>query len=128
MLFSICTTVDKFNNFKLFMTQNITLIVYPAKDMQTAKEFYNQFLGTEPYVDSPYYVGYKTGNLEIGLDPNATEVISYIDIADIKAELQALVGVGAVIIQEATNVGGGLLIAKIRNSNGNILGLRQESK
>jgi predicted enzyme related to lactoylglutathione lyase len=110
------------------MAQNIKLIVYPAKNIEAAKALYTQFLATEPYVDSPFYVGYKVGNLEIGLDPKGQEVISYIDVDDIKSELQALVVVGATIHQEPTNVGGGLLVAKIKDQNGNVLGLRQASK
>jgi hypothetical protein len=27
-------------------------------------------LGVAPYVDAPYYVGFKVGELEVGLDPN----------------------------------------------------------
>jgi hypothetical protein len=53
------------------MTQNIRVIVYPVKDIEKAKAFYEKFLDAEPYVASPYYVGYKVGNLEVGLDPNS---------------------------------------------------------
>jgi hypothetical protein len=52
------------------MAQNIKLIVYPVKDVEKAKAFFSKFLDAEPYVASPYYVGYKVGNLEVGLDPN----------------------------------------------------------
>jgi hypothetical protein len=47
------------------MAQNIKLIVYPVKDIEKAKSFYSKFLNTEPYLASPYYVGYKVGNLEV---------------------------------------------------------------
>ena len=40
------------------MVQNIRLIVYPVKDIEKAKAFYGKFLDAEPYVASPYYVGY----------------------------------------------------------------------
>ncbi len=110
------------------MTNNIQLIVYPAKDLEQAKKFYSKFLGVEPYTDGAYYVGYKLDNLEIGLDPNSQAIVSYIDVSDIQSSLQALVEAGAVIEQDAKDVGGGMLMAQVKDTNGNILGFRQSSK
>jgi predicted enzyme related to lactoylglutathione lyase len=110
------------------MAKNIKLIVYPAKDLEGAKALYSKFLGVEPYVDGPYYVGYKLDNLEVGLDPQGQAVISYIDVTDIKKSLQTFVDAGAVIQQDIKEVGGGLLIAQIKDANDNILGLRQSPK
>jgi len=110
------------------MAQNIKLIVYPAKDLAGAKALFGKFLGVEPYVDGPYYVGHKLGDLEVGLDPNGQTVVAYIDVADIKATLQTLLEAGATTHQDINNVGGGLLIAQVKDANGNILGLRQPPK
>lgn len=110
------------------MAQDIKLIVYPVSDLEAAKTFYGKFLGVEPYVDEAYYVGYKLNDLEVGLDPNGQAVIGYIQVADIKSELQALVDAGATTHQESKDVGGGLLIAQVKDTNGNILGLRQPPK
>ena len=110
------------------MTQNIKLIVYPVKDLEGAKTLYGKFLGVEPYVDGPYYVGYKINDLEVGLDPNGQEVVGYIDVADIKSYLQTLVDAGATTHQDIKDVGGGMLIAQVKDKNGNILGLRQSPK
>lgn len=108
------------------MTQSIKLIVYPVKDLEAAKTLFGKYLGVEPYTDSPYYVGYKpTDDLEIGLDPNGQAVIGYVDTADIKRDLQALVEAGATVHQEPKDVGGGLLIAQVKDADGNVLGLRQ---
>jgi predicted enzyme related to lactoylglutathione lyase len=108
------------------MAQNIKLIVYPVQDLAAAKAFYGKFLGVEPYADSPYYVGYKpTDDLEVGLDPNGQAVIGYIEVTDIKSDLQTLEAAGATIHQEPKDVGGGLQIAQIKDADGNILGLRQ---
>jgi len=107
------------------MAHNIKLIVYPVKDLAGAKTLYGKFLGVEPYVDGPYYVGYKLNDLEVGLDPHGQEVVSYIEVADIKSYLQSLVDAGATTHQEVKNVGGGMLIAQVKDANGNILGLRQ---
>jgi predicted enzyme related to lactoylglutathione lyase len=110
------------------MAQNIKLIVYPVKDIEKAKTFYNKFLDAEPYVASPYYVGYKIGNLEVGLDPNSkVGPIAYTDVKDIKSSLQAMVKVGAEVVQDVKEVGGGLLIAQVKDIDGNVVGLRQQS-
>ena len=53
------------------MAQNIKLIVYPVKDIEKAKAFYGKFLDVGPYVEGSYYVGYRVGDQEVGLDPNS---------------------------------------------------------
>lgn len=110
------------------MSQAITLIVYPVADLAQAKQLYNTFLGVEPYVDSPYYVGYKVGDQEIGLaNGNSTGPIAYTDVADIQASLQALLDAGAQIDQDVRDVGRGLLVAAVKDVDGNVIGLRQQS-
>lgn len=111
------------------MSQGISLIVYPVKDLAKATEFYSTYLGVEPYVDGPYYVGFKTGDHEVGLDPNGplSGPIAYREVDDIKASLQALVSVGAQIEEDIKDVGYGLLIATVKDADGNIIGLRQQS-
>jgi predicted enzyme related to lactoylglutathione lyase len=106
------------------MANEIKLIVYHVKDLEKAKSVYSKFLDIKPYIDGAYYVGYKLGSLEVGLDPNGQAVICYIDVADIKSSFQTLVDAGAGIQQDIKNVGGGLLIAQVKDANGNILGLR----
>lgn len=109
------------------MARDVKLLVYPVKDVEKAKLFYAKFLDVEPYADSAYYVGYRVGEHEIGLDPNS-EVgpIAYTDVVDIKGSLQAMTEVGAEIVQDAKDVGGGLLIAQVRDADGNVVGLRQQ--
>jgi predicted enzyme related to lactoylglutathione lyase len=113
------------------MNQGISLVVYPVKDIAQAKTLYSTLLGVEPYVDGAYYVGFRVGDQEIGLDPNGhkqglTGPIGYINVSDIRASLQTLVDAGAQIQQEVRNVGGGMLIAWVKDADGNITGLRQQ--
>lgn len=110
------------------MVNTIKLIVYPVKDLDEAKALYSKFLGVEPYVDGPYYVGYKLDNLEVGLDPNGQAVVGYVDVTDIKNRLRVLLGAGAVLHQDIRDVGRGVLIAQVKDAKGNILGLRQLPK
>lgn len=106
------------------MANNVRLIVFPVKDLDKAKKFYNTFFGTEPYADSPYYVGYRLDDLEVGLDPNGDAVVSYIDADDIHARLKTLKDAGAKVVMDPKDVGGGLLVARVE-IDGNVVGLRQ---
>jgi predicted enzyme related to lactoylglutathione lyase len=111
----------------------IKLIVYSVKDLTAAKTVFGTFLGAEPYVDGTYYVGYRVGELEIGLDPNAqaqgfATPIAYVDTGDIQNSLKSLVEAGAEVVQDVMDVGGGLLVARLKDADGNFLGLRQATK
>jgi predicted enzyme related to lactoylglutathione lyase len=110
------------------MPRNIALFVYPIKDVEKAKTFYKKFFAVEPYVDSPYYIGYKVGDQEIGLDPNSQSgPIAYIDVQDIKSSLQEMIAAGGVVVQDVKEVGGGLMIAQVKDTDGNVVGLREKS-
>ena len=110
------------------MGKSIKLLVYPVTDIGKAKAFYSKLLGVEPYADSPYYVGYQVGDLEVGLDPNSTVgPIGYADVADIQASLNEMTDAGAEIVQDIKDVGYGLLIAQVKDTDGNVVGLRQQS-
>ena len=98
------------------MAQGIKLFVYPVKDVNASKVLYSKLLGVEPYVDGAYYVGFRIGDQEIGLDPNAhrkgvTTPIGYVEVSDIKGSLQTLLDAGAQVQQEVRDVGGGMLEA-----------------
>ena len=109
------------------MANKIQVLVFPVKDLDKAKAFYSTYLGTEPYADSPYYVGYKVGDIEIGLDPNSSVgPISYIDVEDINAAVSEMTEAGAQIVQEPKDVAAGLLIAQVKDAGGNVVGIRQQ--
>jgi predicted enzyme related to lactoylglutathione lyase len=110
------------------MNQGIRTIVYPVRDMAKAKVFFRELLGVEPYADAPYYVGFKVDNQDIGLDPNGHRegMTAYYHVDDIKKSLQSLVGAGAKTIQGIKDVGGGRLIASVKDADGNSIGLIQD--
>ena len=112
------------------MNAGIKAFIYPVKDLAKAKELYQQLLGVAPYADAPYYVGFKIGDMDIGLDPNGhnnglTGPIAYWQVTDIQETLRKLVAAGAKIQQETKDVGGGMLVAIALDADGNIIGLRQ---
>ncbi len=109
--------------------KDVTLITYPAADMAKAKQFFRELIGADPYADSPYYVGYKSGNTEIGLVPQqAGGAIAFWTVDDIAASVKALVDAGGTVVQEPRDVANGLLVASIKAPNDTIVGLRQFPK
>jgi len=112
------------------MDPGMRVFVVPTKDLARAKTLYGKLLSTEPYVDQPYYVGFRVGDLEIGLDPNGrkkgmTGPVGYWEVDDIRKSLELLLAAGAQTQQEVQDVGGGKLIALVRDADGNITGLIQ---
>ena len=109
------------------MNQGVKTVVYPVNDLAKSKALFTVLLGKEPYADAPYYVGYKVGGQDIGLDPNGHKhgTTPYYQVDDIKQSLQALLNAGATTVQDVTDVGGGKLIAVVKDADGNIIGLTQ---
>lgn len=114
------------------MTQSMQTIIYPVKDAASAATFFTTLLGVEPYVNQPYYVGFRVGDQEIGLDPHGhskgmTGSVGYLNVDDIRQSLQQLRDAGAEVVQDVTDVGGGRLIASIQDADGNRTGLMQST-
>jgi predicted enzyme related to lactoylglutathione lyase len=112
--------------------KDVSLIVYTAADLDKAKRFFRELIGADPYADTAYYVGYKSGEMEIGLVPQGTNAapgaLAYWTVSDIAASVKALVAAGGTIVQDITDVAQGLLVASVKDPNGSIVGLRQPPK
>lgn len=112
--------------------QDVSLIIYPAADLAATKRFFAELMGSEPYVDSPQYVGYKNGEMEIGLVPQSagaqSGALAYWTVADIAASVKALEAVGGTVVQPVTDVAYGLLVASVKDPSGSVVGLRQPPK
>lgn len=112
------------------MSQGIRVVIYPVKDLAQAKALYSKLLGVEPYTDEAYYVGFRIEDQELGLDPHGhnkgmTGPVGYWQVNDIQKSLQLLLDVGAQAQQGVQDVGGGKLIASVKDADGNITGLLQ---
>ena len=112
------------------MTVGIRTTIYPVKDLAKAKTLYGELLGIKPTTDQPYYVGFSIDGQEIGLDPGGhgkglTGPVCYCAVDDIRKSLAALLAAGAQAQQEVTDVGGGKLIASVKDADGNVIGLIQ---
>ncbi len=111
------------------MSEGIKTVIYPVTDLAKAKAMFSAVLGQAPSMDKPYYVGFRVNGQDIGLDPHGhrSGAVGYFHVADIKATLQALLEAGAEIDAELKDVGGGRLIASVKDSDGNLIGLLQEA-
>jgi predicted enzyme related to lactoylglutathione lyase len=112
--------------------KDVSLIVYTAADLAKAKEFFRALIGSDPYADTPYYVGYKNGDMEVGLVPQSTNAapgaLAYWTVDDIASSVKALVDAGGTVSQDVTDVANGLLVASVTDPNGAIVGLRHFPK
>jgi predicted enzyme related to lactoylglutathione lyase len=112
--------------------KDVTLITYTVTDLTKAKRFFGELIGAEPYADFPQYVGYKSGEMEIGLVPGGDTrepcALPYWTVSDIAATVKALVAAGGTVVQDITDVAMGLLVASVKDPNGATVGLRQFPK
>jgi predicted enzyme related to lactoylglutathione lyase len=111
------------------MTAGIRTVIYPVDDLARAKALFAVLTGAEPVVDAPYYVQYDVDGQSIGLDPHGHRhgqagPVAYWHVDDVAKSLAALVEAGAEVVQEPTDVGGGMQIALAKDADGNLIGLR----
>ncbi len=114
------------------MNKGATVILYPVSDLGRAKAIFTRLLDGEPLVDAPYYVGYEVAGQQIGLDPNGkargmTGATPFWEVDDINDTVASLTEAGASIVEDVHPVGGGRVVAMIRDGDGNMIGLSQTS-
>jgi predicted enzyme related to lactoylglutathione lyase len=114
------------------MTSGTRTVIYPVKDLAQAKTLYSALLGAAPTMDEAYYVGYRVADQDIGLDPHGhskgmTGPVAYWHVDDIHGTLQQLLDAGAQARQPVNDVGGGKLVATVKDADGNEIGLIQEA-
>ena len=103
--------------------------LYKVDDLEKAKAWYTKVLGTEPYFDEPFYVGYSVGGFELGLDPDVTGVtkgnnhVAYWGVEDADAAAKRLIDLGVEPDEPVTEVGGGIKVATFKDPFGNTVGL-----
>jgi predicted enzyme related to lactoylglutathione lyase len=114
------------------MTSGIRTVIYPVKDLAQAKMLYGKLVGVEPYMDEAYYVGFNVAGQDVGLDPHGhsqgvTGPEGYWHVDDVEKSLKALLEAGAEVQKEVKDVSGGKLIASVKDTDGNVIGLIQSA-
>jgi predicted enzyme related to lactoylglutathione lyase len=111
------------------MILGLRTVTYPVADLAGATAWYTRVLERAPYFSSPYYVGFEVGGCELGLVPDgvagAAGATAYWGTADIAAEVGRLLELGASIDTPLKEVGGGIIVAALKDSDGNLFGVIQ---
>lgn len=112
------------------MTSGLRTVIYPVKDLTRAKALYGKLLGVAPDMDEAYYVGFRVADQDVGLDPHGhsqgmTGPVGYWHVDDIAKSLKQLIDSGAAEQQAIRDIGGGKLIASVKDADGNVIGLIQ---
>ena len=110
------------------MSEEIRTLIYPVRNVEQTKSLLGIVLGAEPYVDTDYYVGFRVGGTEVGLDPNGhrrcmTGPVPFTEVADITTTYDRLIEAGAEGVQAPYDVGAGKLVASVKDSDGNMIGI-----
>jgi predicted enzyme related to lactoylglutathione lyase len=112
------------------MSDGVKTILFPVRDVEAAKAVFSKLLGVDPIADAAYYVGWRIGDQDIGLVPNGhkagmTGPTPYFEVSDIKATRKAMLDAGAEAGEDIRDVGGGKLVATVKDADGNVIGLSQ---
>lgn len=109
------------------MLQGLRTVCYPVTDIIQGKHWYSQVLEQQPYFDEPFYVGFTVGGFELGLIPDGIPSTDgsmvYWGVTDMGAALERLVHLGATVLEDVHDVGGGIQTAAVRDPFGNRLGI-----
>lgn len=104
--------------------------IYQVGDITAAKKWYTEAFGTAPYFDEPFYVGFDIGGFELGLQPESTahptkskSVVAYWGVEAMESTYTRLIDMGATAFSESKEVGGGILVAELKDPWDNIIGL-----
>lgn len=104
--------------------------IYKVPDLPRAKAWYSAAFGMRPYFDEPYYVGFRIGGCELGLDPDLTSgragpggVTAYWGVPDIEVAVRHFTHVGGTVNTAVQDVGEGIRVATMADPFGNVVGL-----
>jgi predicted enzyme related to lactoylglutathione lyase len=102
--------------------------IISTNDLEATKAWYTEILGTAPYFDEPFYVGFNIGGFELGLWPDQPDAYplggeTYWGVSDIRAAWKQLIAAGATAASEITDVGDGILMGVIADPSGNRIGI-----
>lgn len=104
--------------------------ILKVSDLAAAKAWYSRVFGIEPYFDEPFYVGFNIGGFELGLDPDTSEQepgaggsVTYWGVESMATAMAGLRKEGVKVRSEPRDVGGGIVVAAIKDPFGNVIGL-----
>lgn len=106
--------------------------IYYVPDVVKARDWYIKAFETQPYYDTPYYVGFNIGGYELGLHPEGEKPIgqtrthnveAYWGVEEIDAQHNRFLSLGATERTAPQNVGGDIMVSTVLDPWGNSIGL-----
>lgn len=101
-------------------------LIYPSNNLAEDKAWWIKTLGFEPYFDEPFYVGFHVGGYELELDPNAKfedGPRTYFGVDNVQEAVDHFISEGCAVYEKPTNTGGEIVVATVKRSNGQLVGL-----
>lgn len=109
------------------MIKGLRTVIYPVTDLEQGKAWYAGVFGVAAYFDQPFYAGFAVGGFELGLVPDGTPgaagAKAYWGVDDIAADVARIAALGARIVSDVQDVGGGIRVAELEDPFGNVIGL-----
>jgi predicted enzyme related to lactoylglutathione lyase len=108
--------------------RGLATVIYPVPDLGSAKAWYAEAFGAQPYFDQPFYVGFEIAGYELGLLPDEGRAgpdggVAYWRVDEMDAAVSHFVTIGATMVSDAKDVGDGIKVAVVADPFGNAIGL-----
>ncbi len=106
--------------------EGLRTVIYPAPDLDAAKQWWSALLGIDPYFDQPFYVGFSVAGYELALMPDADSADgarAYWGVPNVAEAVAAAKAAGSTEHTPVAEVGDGIITATVRTPEGSILGL-----
>ncbi|GGN74936.1 glyoxalase [Streptomyces albiflavescens] len=123
------------------MLRGLTTVRFHTTDLESAKSWYTELLGIEPYFDRPGYAEFRIGDYEhelglldskyagvLGAHGEGSAVggpVIYWHVDDVRAALDRLLSLGATLHEPIREFGVGFIGASVVDPFGNTLGIMQ---
>jgi predicted enzyme related to lactoylglutathione lyase len=112
------------------MILGLRTVIYRVSDLDRAVAWYSAVFETKPYCEFPFYVGFNIGGFELGVDPDLSEgpvgpggSVAYWGVDAIEPAFERFVSLGASVVIPVKDVGAGIKVATVSDSDGNLIGL-----
>lgn len=106
--------------------EGLRTVIYPAPDLDFAKQWWTALLGIDPYFDQPFYVGFSIAGYELALMPDANPAdgaLVYWGVPDVAEAVAVAMASGSSEHTPVADVGDGIVTATVRTPDGSILGM-----
>lgn len=107
---------------------NFNSILLSTEDPKKLSEFYKKVFEKDPEMEEDKYVGFLVGSAFFsigqhdkihGKNPNADRILFNFETKDVKGEFERIKGLGAEVVKDPYEMGGGFWIATFADPDGN---------